>query len=173
MEQAHKTTRVLLGYIGSNQLTTTLFTGMVERPVDDDKDQVSDGEETRASISIQDFDQDVLDFMDAMESFFEESVHAGGLSERCLRSLDVLDRFQEAPIKNSDTVIDPLTTSDPIKVRNSDLGRVFGSASELEVYHQILRSKCSTREANEWLRIITKVGDPCFDLYAVDIVNWN
>jgi hypothetical protein len=107
---------------------------------------------TGSSTAAQEL-QDTIDF------FFSETGETGGLSQAFIKHLQSLNR---RPAQNETGVgippaIDFLSSKRPVLVKPQGVSTIL-TASELQVYNHVMRSHCSNAEANEWIRILTKVS---------------
>ena len=113
---------------------------------------------SKANLGLSSEKEAFHQFEDTINFFFSESVQTGGLSQEFLQHLESLNKIphEKEPTPSTPTQSDFVCSSRPIRVRPDGLAHVL-TQSELEVYNHVIRSHCSNAEANEWLRIVTKV----------------
>jgi hypothetical protein len=121
---------------------------------------------SKANLGLTSENEAFQQFQDSINFFFSESVQTGGLSQEFLQHLESLNKIphEKEPTPSTPTQSDFVCSSRPIRVRPDGLAHVL-TQSELEVYNHVIRSHCSNAEANEWLRIVTKV---IMSLYMTD-----
>ena len=91
-----------------------------------------------------------------MDTFFQDKICDGGLSEQFLSFLDQLDNIKPPERNPQDFVIDPLTTSRAIKSRDPNMANIF-TPMELDFYNQMCKARTSFAEGNNWLRVFLRV----------------
>jgi hypothetical protein len=105
---------------------------------------------------------------------FSETGETGGFSQAFMKQLMSLNR---QPARNEAALgiapaIDFLSSHRPVLEKPQGVSNIL-TPSELQVYNHVMRSHCSNAEANEWIRILTKVSSENHVLYmtcAHDVV---
>jgi hypothetical protein len=101
-------------------------------------------------------DTDDETLLSCIQTFFQDRVASGGLSQAFCDCLDKLDNIKPKVRNEEDFIVDPLSTSRSIKTRDPNLLNIF-TPVELELYNLHTRQRQSNRDGEDWLRYSKKV----------------
>lgn len=89
------------------------------------------------------------------------------LSDECCKHLDQMYENRRTSRNPKSFVLEPHTVSGPVRARDPSLANVFGCQSEMDIFSFIHRAKLSVFLSDQLLKIIMKVINSVYIIYAV------